>query len=208
MQPGYHTNCASLCGRAVNEPVFSHINHGMRYDIFPLAVPRLSGTEDRINVLTAHTLLEGCPLHSGDTVSVRGEVRTFNNRSGVGSRLVITLFARELSTDPAGPENRLTLSGVVCKPPILRRTPLGRDICDLMLAVNRRYSRADYLPCIAWGSLAQHCSGLEVGDAVQLEGRLQSRIYQKMVDGIPVERTAFEVSIMQLEPLEQEAASL
>ena len=208
MQSGWNINQAALCGRAAGEPVFSHINHATRYDVFPLAVPRLSGTEDRLNVLLAHSLLERCPIRTGDPVQVSGEVRTFNNRSGVGSRLVITLFARELSTDPAEPLNHLELAGAVCKPPVLRRTPLGREICDLMLAVNRRYSRADYLPCITWGSLAQRSAGLEVGDTVRLEGRLQSRVYQKILDGIPVERTAFEVSVMHLEPLEPPAAAL
>ena len=89
---------------------------------------------------------------------------------------------------------------MLCKPPILRRTPLGREICDLMLAVNRRYGRADYLPCIAWGALAQRCAGLAVGDGVALEGRLQSRLYQKVVEGAVQERTAFEVSVTTLVP--------
>ena len=201
MQTGWNENRALLCGTVAGEPVLSHENHGVSYDVFPLSVPRLSGAEDRLNVVAARPLLTDCPLAPGDRVEVQGEVRSFNNRTGPGSRLVITLFARSLSPTRAEPANCLELSGVLCKPPILRRTPLGRDICDLMLAVNRKYGRADYLPCIAWGTLAQRCGGLHVGDGVKLEGRLQSRSYQKVVDGVTQDRTAFEVSVMHLEPV-------
>ena len=201
MQTGWNENRALLCGTVAGEPVLSHENHGVSYDVFPLSVPRLSGAEDRLNVVAARPLLTDCPLAPGDRVEVQGEVRSFNNRTGPGSRLVITLFARSLSPTRAEPANCLELSGVLCKPPILRRTPLGREICDLMLAVNRKYGRADYLPCIAWGTLAQRCGGLHVGDGVKLEGRLQSRSYQKVVDGVTQDRTAFEESVMHVEPV-------
>ena len=138
------------------------------------------------------------PLEAGAPLSVWGEVRTFNNRSGVGSKLVVSVFAKTLSQEEGEDENRLELSGTICKPPILRTTPLGRTICDMILAANRRYGRADYLPCIAWGSLAYRCGAMEVGDRLALEGRLQSRVYTKEVDGRTQERTAFEVSIMSL----------
>lgn len=202
MQTSWNENRAMLRGTAADAPAFSHENHGVIYDIFLLAVPRLSGAEDRLNVLVPRTLLETHPLSAGTPVEVRGEVRSFNNRGGSGSRLIITLLARELLPPEGEPENRLELSGTLCKPPILRRTPLGRDICDLMLAVNRKYGRADYLPCITWGSLAQRCGVLSVGDHVRLDGRLQSRSYRKLVEGVPVERTAFEVSVMHLERME------
>ena len=127
-----------------------------------------------------------------------GEVRTFNNRSGIGSRLVISTFARQLELGPGLDGNRLELTGTLCKPPSLRATPLGRTICDMILAVNRRYGRADYLPCIAWGSLAHLCGGLQVGDRVHLNGRLQSREYTKLVGEELEERVAFEVSVMSL----------
>lgn len=204
MQTGWNENRAELCGWVAEAPVLSHENHGVRYDVFPLSVPRLSGAEDRLNVVVSRPLLEACPLSPGDRVEVQGEVRSFNNRTGPGSRLVITLFARSLTRSEAEPFNRLALSGVLCKPPILRRTPLGREICDLMLAVNRKYGRADYLPCIAWGTLAQQCACLDVGDSVRLEGRLQSRAYQKVVDGVAQDRTAFEISVMRLEQPESE----
>lgn len=201
MRTTWNENHAVLRGTAAAEPVFSHTNHGVDFFVFPLSVPRLSGTEDRLNVLVPRSLLEEHALTPGQRVEVAGEVRTFNNRTGPGSRLVITLLARTLAHTEEPPCNQLTLSGVLCKPPVLRRTPLGREICDLMLAVNRKYGRADYLPCIAWGTLAQRCGGLHVGDGVKLEGRLQSRSYQKVVDGVTQDRTAFEVSVMHLEPL-------
>ena len=207
MRTSWNENHAVLRGTVAAEPVFSHTNHGVDFFVFPLSVPRLSGTEDRLNVVVPQPLLTECPPTPGRRLEVTGEVRTFNNRTGPGSRLVITLLARALSDTEEPPCNQLTLSGVLCKPPVLRRTPLGREICDLMLAVNRRYGRADYLPCITWGALAQRCGGLAVGDCVELEGRLQSRLYQKVVGGVTQERTAFEVSVTTLTPTAPAAAS-
>ena len=186
-----------LRGQAAGVPVRSHQNHGVEYYVAPLRVPRLSGVDDVLNIVTADP--DQAVWTVGNWVSVQGEVRSYNNRSGQGSKLVITVLAR--SAQPGGPEegeNRLVLSGVLCRRPVVRRTPLGREICDLLLAVNRPYGRADYLPCIAWGSLAAHCGALDVGDPLRLEGRLQSRQYHKLVDGEQVERTAFEVSVMNL----------
>lgn len=200
MQTGWNENRALLRGTAAGSPVFSHENHGVAYDLFPLSVQRLSGAADRLNVVLPRSLLTACPVYEGLPLEVQGEVRSFNNRSGSGSRLVITVLARELAPTAEKPANHLALAGALCKPPILRRTPLGREICDLMLAVNRRYGRADYLPCIAWGSLAHQCGAMLVGDSLRLEGRLQSRAYNKEVDGQLQVRTAFEVSVMSLEP--------
>ncbi len=202
MQTGWNENRAVLRGVVAAAPAVSHENHGVTYETFPLAVRRLSGSEDRINVIAAQPLLEACPVTAGMELEIEGEVRSFNNKSGRGSRLVITLYARSLRPEEGEHVNDLTLAGVLCKPPVLRRTPLGREICDLMLAVNRRYGRADYLPCIAWGSLAQRCGGLDVGSGVRLTGRLQSRGYTKVENGVSHERVAYEVSIMKLEPVE------
>lgn len=203
MQTNWNRNHIVLHGRAVEGPERSHVNHGETYLIFPLAVCRLSGTEDRLNIVVPERLLMDCSVEPGDEVSVWGEVRSFNNRSGVGSRLVITVFARELRREQGEDENSLELAGTLCKPPICRRTPLGRDICDMMLAVNRRYGRTDYLPCIAWGALARRCGTLEVGDALSLEGRLQSRTYTKRIGEESQERTAFEISAMTMSLLER-----
>ena len=206
MQMEWSENRALLRGTAAGAPEVSHENHGVRYWTFPLAVRRLSGREDRLNIIAAEPLLARCPVRPGEELEVEGEVRSFNNKSGRGSRLVITLYARRLAPGEGEHCNELHLAGVLCKPPILRRTPLGREICDLMLAVNRRYGRADYLPCIAWGALAEACGARSVGDGLRLAGRLQSRVYTKLVEGESQERTAFEVSVMRLIEPEEERA--
>ena len=194
-----NNNQIFLRGRLAASPALSHVNHGTEYLLLPLTVCRLSGAEDTLHVIAAREQLNALPpLEAGSPLTISGEVRTFNNRSGVGSRLVVSVFARTLSQEEGEDENHLKLSGTLCKPPILRTTPLGRTICDMILASNRRYGRADYLPCIAWGSLAYRCGAMEVGDRLALEGRLQSRIYTKEIDGQIQERTAFEVSIMSL----------
>lgn len=193
-------NQGVLTGRAAGEPRPSHVNHGVAYLIFPLEVERLSGVADLLNVVVSQDLLAECPVAVGETYRVTGEVRSFNNRSGVGSRLVITFFARTLAPAVGDHDNRLELSGVLCKAPVVRRTPLGREICDLLLAVNRRYGRSDYLPCIAWGGTARACGALEVGDPIALTGRLQSRKYRKVEGDREEERTAYEISVISLEP--------
>ena len=195
-------NRVRLCGRAAGEPALSHINHGEHFYRFPLSVERLSGQEDLLPVILPRRLLEEHPVHTGDTLTLTGQLRSFNNRSGQGPRLVISVFVRELTPGGAAPFNQIQLSGVLCKAPSLRRTPLGREICDLILAVNRRYGRADYLPCIAWGRLAQECGEMTTGDPLWLNGRLQSRTYLKNLGEVTQERTAFEISISSLEPVE------
>ena len=186
-----------LRGEVSAPPALSHRNHGVDYYAVPLRVPRLSGAEDLLNLITADPSAE--LWQPGQWVELEGEVRSYNNRTGVGSRLVITVLVRAVRrARPEQGENRLILAGVLCKPPVRRRTPLGREICDLLLAVNRPYGRADYLPCIAWGSLAALCGEMEVGQPLRLEGRLQSREYRKLVDGRETIRTAYEVSVMNL----------
>ena len=198
-------NCISLHGVVGADPAPSHSNHGVEFLVFPLVICRLSGTEDRVNVVASQQVLEQCGgVSRGQEMMVQGEVRTFNNRSGQGSRLIISVFARSLWRQEGEDENRLELSGTLCKPPVLRGTPLGRTICDMILAVNRKYGRADYLPCIAWGSLAHRCAERSVGERIHLTGRLQSRIYQKLVEGEVREHTAFEVSVMSLVGEEEE----
>ena len=198
MQTNWNENRIVLHGRVEAVPMVSHMNHGEEFSTFPLCASRLSGVEDRLNVVVSDTLLKECPLKAGDEITVYGEVRSFNNKSGVGSRLVISVFARELRREQAEDENALELAGTLCKAPVYRRTPLGRDICDMMLAVNRRYGRTDYLPCIAWGTLARKCREMNVGDALEIAGRLQSRVYTKRVGEEEQKRTAFEVSVMSV----------
>ena len=185
-----------LEGIALEAPALSHENHGTRFYRFPLQVPRLSGTPDTLPVLVPEALLTAVRLE--DPLRVRGQLRSFNNRSGVGNRLVLTVYAQAMEPGSGEPCNRILLSGALCKPPIFRRTPLGRSICDLMLAVNRHYGRSDYLPCITWGARACETALWDVGTRVSLEGRLQSRSYIKVLDTGAVERTAFEVSVLDI----------
>ena len=191
-------NYVELWGVAEREAVFSHENHGRRFYKFPLRVDRLSGQADRPVIVAPETLLRPAEALAGRPLRVVGQLRSFNNKSGQGSRLVITVLAQELGESDGSFFNRILLSGVLCKQPYLRRTPLGRSICDVILAVNRHYGRADYLPCIAWGQVASRVAQMGVGERLALEGRVQSRNYTKMLDTGPEERTAFEVSIMQL----------
>lgn len=194
-----YENRAELLGRLAGEPAPGYESYGTRYFLAPLEVLRLSGAADRLNLAVAEPLLDRFP-EPGEAVSVRGELRSFNNRSGEGNRLVITVLVRqaEPAADVEGHVNRIDLGGVICKEPVLRRTPMGREICDLILAVNRRFGRSDYIPCIAWGRLARQAAGCRVGDALSLRGRLQSRRYQKQTDTGVQERTAFELSVMEL----------
>lgn len=202
MQTSYNENSIRLHGRVCAPPTPSHTSHGEVYYIFPLCVTRLSGAEDVLNVTISVTQLSQLPAPLTGEVTVLGEVRTFNNKSGIGSRLIISVFAREILAETGKDENSLFLSGTICKPPIYRKTPLNRDICDLMLAINRKYGRTDYLPCITWGQLAHRCAKLGVGAQIRLDGRLQSRKYTKKIGAQSEERVAYEVSVMQLEPLD------
>ena len=185
-----------LEGTILETPVLSHENHGARFYRFPLQVPLLSGQVDLLPVLLAEPMLP--KVDAGETVRIQGQLRSFNNRSGIGSRLVLTVYAQEIEPGLEETVNQILLSGALCKPPIFRRTPLGRSICDLMLAVPRRYGRADYLPVIAWGQLAVRAGRLQVGDPLSLEGRVQSRTYRKVTDAGTEERTAYEVSMMHM----------
>lgn len=189
------TNAAEFCGTLAGAPRFSHTSRGEDYFVFPLETHRLSGTADTVNVTASRTLLGSVELAEKSRIHITGEVRSFNNKSGVGSRLVISVFAQKIEFTDEPDMNRVLLRGTLCKPPNLRRTPMGREICDLMLAVNRRCGRSDYLPCIAWGAGAAMASLWDVGTETGVDGRLQSRSYVKLTDGVGVEKTAFEVSV-------------
>ena len=164
-------NYVELWGVAAGEPVFSHENHTRRFDKFPLRVERLSGQNDVPVIVASEALLRVCPVEEGQSLRIVGQLRSFNNKSGHGNRLVITVFAQSIEPGDGSYFNRILLSGALCKKPVLRRTPLGRSICDVILAVNRHYGRADYLPCIAWGQTAVQIAGMDVGERLALEGR-------------------------------------
>ncbi len=192
-------NTVELCGALAAAPRFSHLSRGERFFIFPVETRRLSGAVDTINVVAREALLAALRIEEAERLCVQGELRSFNNRREEGPKLVITVFARALSLAGGGEDvNAITLRGALCKPPVLRVTPMGRDICDLMLAVNRRCGRSDYLPCICWGARARAAALYGVGDAVELTGRVQSRQYIKLIEGEPVEKTAYEVSASEI----------
>ncbi len=192
-------NYTELCGVLGGRPVYSHTLKNEVFYTFPLEVERLSGTADRINIIIRRELMESLELTESQRILVSGELRSYNNKSGEGSRLVITVLARQIAFTEEDDRNIVILRGALCKPPNLRHTPMGREICDMMLAVNRQYGRSDYLPCIAWGRNAQAVSELDVGAGICVSGRIQSRQYIKNEDGIPVEKTAFEVSAVEIE---------
>ena len=191
-------NQAVLEGLIQSRPELSHENHGVRFYRFTLDAPRLSGQHDLLPVLIPEECL--AMTETEQPIRVQGQLRSFNNRSGTGSRLVLAVYSRNIQPGLGVPCNQIFLSGTLCKAPILRRTPLGRSICDIMLAVSRHYGRSDYLPVIAWGQLALQAGELSAGDALELEGRIQSRVYHKATDSGMEERTAYEVSMMHRLP--------
>ena len=194
-------NIVRLVGTAAGRPTPSHESRGEAFYRLPLIVRRLSGAEDELPLLLRRRQLEALELQEADKLCVNGELRSFNNRSGEGAKLVITVFVRALQFCEEADENTVLLRGALCRPPTLRRTPMGRDICDLMLAVNRPFGRSDYLPCICWGPQARAAAVWEAGAKVQLAGRFQSRPYIKMTADRPTEKVAYEVSAAEIERL-------
>ena len=197
----YTANRITLRGTLESLPQFSHENHGRRFYEFRLSVERLSGATDLLQVIVPEDVLEQLDLSGGEMIQVSGQLLSFNNRQGTGRRLVISVFAERVQSCSGEPDNRVELEGAICKEPVYRRTPLGREICDVMLAVNRQYRRADYLPCILWGRTARIAASLPVGTHLSVLGRLQSREYVKMLENGSEKRTAFEVSAISAEVL-------
>ncbi len=192
-------NQTRLCGTICSRPVYSHTSRGEDFYTFPLEIMRLSGNTDIINIVVRERELARLAVQEADKLYLTGELRTYNNRRGEGARLVITVLAKEMEFCDLEDSNEVRLRGTLCKEPKLRTTPMGRDICDLMVAVNRRYGRSDYLPCICWGVRAQECAGWTVGTQVLIKGRIQSRQYIKVTDDGAVEKTAYEVSVTDIE---------
>ncbi len=190
----YTANRVILRGSLAGLPAFSHENHARRFYRFFLEVERLSGTADVLPVIAAEDVLNTMDLSGGGRIEVRGQLRSFNSRAPSGRKLILSVYAAELETSDEGPENLVALTGALCKPPVYRRTPLGREICDVMLAVSRPYHRTDYLPCILWGRTAQAAAQLPPGAQLALTGRLQSREYVKLLPGGSETRVAYEVS--------------
>lgn len=188
-------------GRLEGAPVLSHEVMNEPFYTGTLAVRRLSGAVDRLPVTLPGKLLACVPAAEGQLLTVSGQVRSYNKVVDGAGRLMVTLFVQSLSeARESDTLNKVTLVGALCKPPIYRSTPFGREICDMMLAVNRAFGKSDYIPCIAWGRNAQYAARFGVGEKICLTGRLQSREYQKLMDnGEYITRSAYEVSAFTLE---------
>lgn len=192
-------NTITLRGSLLALPCFSHENHGKRFFRFTLEIPRLSGAVDLLPVVAEEALLNTMDPSGGEMITVTGQIRSHNIRQDGRRHLMIFVFASSLAAEDGEPINDVTLKALVCRAPTYRRTPLGREICDVMLAVPRAFHRADYLPCIFWGRVAQEASRCRIGQSIRIQGRLQSRIYTKLTPDGTEERTAYEISTMTAE---------
>lgn len=197
------SNTITLRGTLQNLPQFSHENHGKRFYRFFLEVPRLSGTVDILPVVAEEALVHCIDPCAGDMLTVTGQIRSHNHRVEGIRHLMIFVFASRVTAECGEAVNDVVLEGPLCREPTYRRTPLGREICDAMLAVPRAFHRADYLPCILWGRTAQLVSTCHTRDILRIQGRLQSRVYTKLTETGPQERTAYEISALSAEVLQQ-----
>ena len=200
-------NQVSIMGKIDTGFTFSHQVFGEGFYTMELLVRRLSDSEDRIPVMVSERLLDITQDYTGQYIEIHGQFRSYNRHEEKHNRLVLSVFAREVNfveeQDESLPVNQIFLDGFICKPPVYRKTPLGREIADMLLAVNRPYSKSDYIPCICWGRNARYASAFEVGEHVQIIGRIQSRTYiKKLSDTLTEERTAYEVSVSKLECVE------
>ncbi len=193
-----------MAGTVVTDPEFSHEVYGENFYTFKLSVPRLSETVDIIPVTISEKFFPCVKVETGLNILLTGQFRSYNNFSGEGNRLLLTVFVKDIEVienleDYASPNN-VYLNGYICKAPVYRTTPFGREIADILLAVNRAYNKSDYIPCIAWGRNAKYAEALSVGDNIIIRGRVQSRQYQKKIGEEEFEnKVAYEVSVSKLE---------
>ena len=206
-------NHITLVGKVTSEKRFSHEIYGEKFYIFDLSIPRLSGNADNIPITISERLITGNGLPIDSKISVNGQFRSYNCYQGEKNRLILTVFAKEIEfienqeEIPVGKDittNEVVLDGYICKKPIYRKTPFGREIADILLAVNRSYNKSDYIPCIAWGRNAKFCETVPVGAEIRVIGRVQSREYEKKYeDGTIEKRIAYEVSASSLEIIDK-----
>ncbi|HBM81286.1 MAG: single-stranded DNA-binding protein [Clostridiales bacterium] len=194
-------------GKIASKPEFSHEMYGEGFYNFTIEVPRLSEAADILPVTISERLIESSSVDVGKNVIVEGQLRSYNKYADGGNRLILTIFARDISfTDEKTKNpNQIFLDGYICKKPVYRTTPFGREITDMLIAVNRPYNKSDYIPAIAWGRNARFSEKLNVGDHIRIWGRVQSREYQKKIsDNEVLTKTAYEVSISKMEKVEEE----
>ena len=203
-------NHITLVGKVTSDKKFSHEIYGEKFYIFELSIPRLSGNADNIPVTISERLLTERDLPIDSKILLEGQFRSYNSYQGEKNRLILTVFAKNIEFMENQEEeivagrdittNEVVLDGYICKEPIYRKTPFGREISDILLAVNRSYNKSDYIPCIAWGRNAKFCETVPVGAEIRVIGRVQSRKYEKKYeDGTVEERVAYEVSVSSLE---------
>jgi primosomal replication protein N len=204
----FDNNQVSIAGEVISDFTFSHDVFGEGFYVLEVVVSRLSNSYDMIPVMVSERLIDVKQDYKGKFVEVLGQFRSYNRHEESKNKLVLSVFAREIKmvdelSESAKP-NHIFLDGFVCKPPIYRKTPLGREIADVLLAVNRPYGKSDYIPCICWGRNARFAESFTIGGHVQVWGRIQSREYQKKVTDVEFEkRVAYEVSVSKLEYLEE-----
>lgn len=198
------TNNIIIRGSLQELPCFSHENHGRKFYRFTLEVPRLSGAVDLLPVIAEAQVIQNIDPTAGSMLTVSGQIRSHNHRQDGVRHLMIFVFAMQITVEDGEPINEVVVEGPLCKEPTFRRTPLGREICDAMLAIPRAFHRADYLPCILWGRIAQEVATCHTKDRIRIFGRLQSRVYTKLTEEGAIERTAYEVSALNAEILEEQ----
>lgn len=207
MEKIFDNNQVTITGEIISDFQYSHQAYGEGFYLVDVSVKRLSGYADAIPVLVSERMMDVRQSYIGQHVKVDGQFRSYNRYEENRNRLILSVFAQELEFVYEIPEgekiNWIFLDGYICKEPIYRKTPLGRQIADLLIAANRSYGKSDYIPCISWGRNARFVSGISIGSRVQVYGRIQSREYvKKLDDGVAEKRTAYEVSVSKIEVLE------
>ena len=204
-----NNNIATVCGVVNEEPKFSHQMYGEGFYESSIIVSRLSEQSDTIPFTISERLLSDGRVEMGKIITITGQLRSYNKLTEGRSKLCLTLFVRDLvETDETKNPNTIDISGYICKPPVYRMTPFKREICDILLAVNRAYNKSDYLPCIAWGRNARFGKDIAVGEKIYINGRIQSRNYQKVnEDGSIDTRVAYEVSINRIGLSDEECSN-
>lgn len=201
-------NSITVSGKIVSDYTFTHEVYGEKFYTFDLEASRLSNATDTLPVTISERLIDSNLFGKGSFVEISGQIRSYNNFIDKKNHLVLTVFTKNIDPiediDGINP-NQASLNGYICKPPVYRTTPFGREIADILLAVNRSYNKSDYIPCIAWGRNARFVGNLSVGDNIKITGRMQSRNYQKKLEtGEVIEKIAYEISISKLEQVEKE----
>ena len=200
-----NNNNVTVVGIVTTGFEYSHEVLGEKFYRMTVAVERNSGTDDLLPVLVSERLIDVTKNYMGEQVKVNGQFRSFSVQGETRNRLVLQIFAKEIEqvSEESYDFNSITLNGFICKAPIYRTTPLGREICDVLVAVNRPYGKSDYIPCIVWGRNARYLAEQRVGTQIELSGRIQSRNYEKKFDTYTETRTAYEVSVAKLEVVKE-----